>query len=531
MAPSGGAGLRTTSVVPNLAHSTYGPAQHPRKFRCSNSEALALKLKHRKEHRRKTPSLKESHWSKRSSAVEEPEESARRESYAKSEVLSELAALDDDAADYQAFLQELKEARGSYAWPPSEARSSTLVLPDLEDDEPYARKNAEVRGSKAWTAFSLRKQSNDSSCSTTPERSDEEPSQRDASLAARRCFEVAALSEERSSQQDSSTEDSDVLLSELRPEKLPAPEYFVREGYDDCMACLDELIAVKSMPKARTRTSIMHKQRKSTLKLPSKRFSSLMEQLSESIGDRRSSTGTDDSESKRMSADSGGHRFTLLGGRSSQVLSSLNARPKVVMPWKRRSTLEAETEEDGSGAGSTLGRPGQSHVEILEQLAADTQCEESTDKRDSRRATGSVLNTLRSRINSVVSGTDSRRKSTAPTAADRRKSADHRTDRSKSVVSSGGRASLEMSNPGEQNNVLECYGVASDEPAEGELSALQKTLNARFQRAPERRRGMFAAGLLQSAKMQSAADKVNTQRRLSEVDENILEIFAAHGLT
>jgi hypothetical protein len=246
-----------------------------------------------------------------------------------------------------------------------------------------------------------------------------------------------------------------------------------------------------------------------------------MEQLSESIGDRRSSTGTDDSESKRMSADSGGHRFTLLGGRSSQVLSSLNARPKVVMPWKRRSTLEAETEEDGSGAGSTLGRPGQSHVEILEQLAADTQCEESTDKRDSRRATGSVLNTLRSRINSVVSGTDSRRKSTAPTAA----------DRSKSVVSSGGRASLEMSNPGEQNNVLECYGVASDEPAEGELSALQKTLNARFQRAPERRRGMFAAGLLQSAKMQSAADKVNTQRRLSEVDENILEIFAAHGLT
>ena len=28
--------------------------------------------------------------------------------YAKSEVLSELAALDDDAADYQAFLQELK---------------------------------------------------------------------------------------------------------------------------------------------------------------------------------------------------------------------------------------------------------------------------------------------------------------------------------------------------------------------------------------------------------------------------------------
>merc|ERR1719379_182491 len=102
------------------------------------------------------------------------------------------------------------------------------------------------------------------------------------------------------------------------------------------------------MPKARTRASILHKQRHSTLKLPSKRFSGLMEHVSQSISDRRSSTGTDDSDyaahrkSKRMSADGGGHRFTLLGANSAQVLNSLNARPKVVMPWKRRSTLETE---------------------------------------------------------------------------------------------------------------------------------------------------------------------------------------------
>jgi hypothetical protein len=202
----------------------------------------------------------------------------------------------------------------------------------------------------------------------------------------------------------------------LASEKVLAAEYFVREGYDDCMAALDKLI------------SKAEKRRTPTGKFRSKKVSAMREQLAQSISARRSSAGTDAKRGKApqskaaasFSHDGGNKRF--FGVRSNLVQSSLNTGPKVVMPWNGRSTLDSEPSEEVEGSGDAftaerpLGCPGLSHVAILAQLTSDFSGSQESGI-GSRRPTASMPNTVSSRMNSVIAGANSRRMSTAPTTA------------------------------------------------------------------------------------------------------------------